>query len=152
MPFMEVKLRLFFLTVKSTFMALSQEEKLINLGIDIWKKRPGKEISLSHNEIFLIDKDLVFVIGDKDKKLKKEDKRSFLLTLTKSIGRHNLQQLERLIQVENMSHIFLLNVDMPTEIDFLESLNVINLPSITEICSSRDNKENFLISLFELDL
>ena len=104
------------------------------------------------NEIFLIDKDLVFVIGDKDKKLKKEDKRSFLLTLTKSIGRHNLQQLERLIQVENMSHIFLLNVDMPTEIDFLESLNVINLPSITEICSSRDNKENFLISLFELDL
>ena len=64
-------------------MALSQEEKLINLGIDIWKKRPGKEISLSHNEIFLIDKDLVFVIGDKDKKLKKEDKRSFLLTLTK---------------------------------------------------------------------
>ena len=68
---MEVKLSLFFLTVKSTFMALSQEEKLINLGIDIWKKRPDKEISLSYKEIFLIDKDLVFVIGDKDKKLKK---------------------------------------------------------------------------------
>jgi hypothetical protein len=46
----------------------------------------------------------------------------------------------------------LLNVDLPTEIDLFESLNVINLPSITEICSSRDNKENFLISLFELDL
>ncbi len=149
---MEVKLRLFFLTVKSTFMALSQEEKLINLGIDIWKKRPDKDISLPHKEIFLIDNDLVFVIGDKDKKLKKEDKRSFLLTLTKSIGRHDLQQIEKLRKFENISHVFLLSVDLSTEINEFESLNVITLPSITEICSSRDNKENFLISLFGLDL
>ena len=149
---MEVKLRLFFLTVKSMFMDLSQEEKLINLGIDIWKKRPNKEIFISREEIYLIDKDLVFVIGEKDRKIKEEDKKSFLLTLTKSIGRQDLQQLENLSQVKNVSHIFLLNVDFPKKIEEFDSLNIINLPSITEICSSRDNKEGFLTSLYELDL
>ena len=149
---MEVKLRLFFLTVKSMFMDLSQEEKLINLGIDIWKKRPNKEILISREEIYLIGKDLVFVIGEKDRKIKEEDKKSFLLTLTKSIGRQDLQQLENLSQVKNVSHIFLLNVDFPKKIEEFDSLNIINLPSITEICSSRDNKEGFLTSLYELDL
>ena len=133
-------------------MDLSQEEKLINLGIDIWKKRPDKEILISRQEIYLIDEDLVFVIGEKDRKIKEEDKKSFLLTLTKSIGRQDLQQLENLSQVKNVSHIFLLNVDFPKKIEEFDSLNIINLPSITEICSSRDNKEGFLTSLYELDL
>ena len=52
MRLQEVKLRLSFLTVKSTSVNQSMQEKLINLGIDVWKKRPDMTSPLLEKEIF----------------------------------------------------------------------------------------------------
>ena len=55
MRLLEVKLRLSFLTVKSTSVNQSMQEKLITLGIDVWKKRPDITSPLLDKEIFSID-------------------------------------------------------------------------------------------------
>ena len=76
MRLLEVKLRLSFLTVKSTSVNQSMQEKLINLGIDVWKKRPDDK-PFVRKEIFLIDKDIILLLGKKDKVLPKKDKEYF---------------------------------------------------------------------------
>ena len=106
MRLLEVKLRLSFLNVKSTSVNQSMQEKLINLGIDIWKKRPDMTSPLLEKEIFSIDKDIILLLGEKDKVLPKKDKEYFVRTLTKSIGRQDFQQLNKPSQSKEVTHIF----------------------------------------------
>ncbi len=152
MRLQEVKLRLSFLTVKSTSVNQSMQEKLINLGIDVWKKRPVMTSPLLEKEIFSIDKDIILLLGEKDKVLPKKDKEYFFRTLTKSIGRQDFQQLNKLSQSKEVTHIFLLDADLPENSEQLMHVNIVSFPSITEICSSRENKEKFLVSLYKLNL
>ena len=152
MRLLEVKLRLSFLTVKSTSVNQSMQEKLINLGIDVWKKRPDMTSPLLEKEIFSIDKDIILLLGEKDKVLPKKDKEYFFRTLTKSIGRQDFQQLNKLSQSKEVTHIFLLDADLPKNSEQLMHVNIASFPSITEICSSRENKEKFLVSLYKLNL
>jgi len=152
MRLLEVKLRLSFVTVKSTSVNQSMQEKLINLGIDIWKKRPDMTSPLLEKEIFSIDKDIILLLGEKDKVLPKKDKEYFFRTLTKSIGRHDFKQLNKLSQSKEVTHILLLDTDSPKNLEELVHVNIGSFPSITEICSSRENKEKFLVSLYKLNL
>ena len=117
MRLQEVKLRLSFLTVKSTSVNQSMQEKLINLGIDVWKKRSDMTSPLLEKEIFSIDKDIILLLGEKDKVLPKKDKENFFRTLTKSIGRQDFQQLNKLSQSKEVTHIFLLDADLPENSD-----------------------------------
>jgi hypothetical protein len=41
---------------------------------------------------------------------------------------------------------------LPRDLEQLMHVNIVSLPSITEICSSRENKEKFLVSLYKLNL
>ena len=152
MRLLEVKLRLSFLTVKSTSVNQSMQEKLITLGIDVWKKRPDIINPLLDKEIFSIDKDIILLLGERDKALPKKDKEYFIRTLTKSIGRQDFKQLSKLSQSKEVTHILLLDTDSSKDLEQLMHVNIVSFPSITEICSSRENKEQFLVSLYKLNL
>ena len=152
MRLLEVKLRLSFLTVKSTSVNQSMQEKLITLGIDVWKKRPDITSPLLDKEIFSIDKDIILLLGERDKALPKKDKEYFIRTLTKSIGRQDFKQLNKLSQSKELTHILLLDTDSSKDLEQLMHVNIVSFPSITEICSSRENKEKFLVSLYKLNL
>ena len=152
MRLQEVKLRLSFLTVKSTSVNQSMQEKLITLGIDVWKKRPDITSPLLDKEIFSIDKDIILLLGKRDKALPKKDKEYFIRTLTKSIGRQDFKQLNKLSQSKELTHILLLDTDSSKDLEQLMHVNIVSFPSITEICSSRENKEKFLVSLYKLNL
>ena len=152
MRLLEVKLRLSFLTVKSTSLNQSMQEKLITLGIDVWKKRPDITSPLLDKEIFSIDKDIILLLGERDKALPKKDKEYFIRTLTKSIGRQDFKQLNKLSQSKEVTHILLLDTDSSKDLEQLMHVNIVSFPSITEICSSRENKEKFLVSLYKLNL
>lgn len=152
MRLQEVKLRLSFLTVKSTSVNQSMQEKLITLGIDVWKKRPDITSPLLDKEIFSIDKDIILLLGKRDKALPKKDKEYFIRTLTKSIGRQDFKQLNKLSQSKEVTHILLLDTDLSKDLEQLMHVNIVSFPSITEICSSRENKEKFLVSLYKLNL
>ena len=152
MRLLEVKLRLSFLTVKSTSVNQSMQEKLITLGIDVWKKRPDITSPLLDKEIFSIDKDIILLLGERDKALPKKDKEYFIRTLTKSIGRQDFKQLNKLSQPKEVTHILLLDTDSSKDLEQLMHVNIVSFPSITEICSSRENKEKFLVSLYKLNL
>ena len=152
MRLLEVKLRLSFLTVKSTSVNQSMQEKLITLGIDVWKKRPDITSPLLDKEIFSIDKDIILLLGKRDKALPKKDKEYFIRTLTKSIGRQDFKQLNKLSQSKEVTHILLLDTDSSKDLEQLMHVNTVSFPSITEICSSRENKEKFLVSLYKLNL
>ena len=82
----------------------------------------------------------------------KHNKENFFRTLTKSIGRQDFQQLNKLSQSKEVTHIFLLDADLPKNSEQLMHVNIVSFPSITEICSSRENKEKFLVSLYKLNL
>ena len=152
MRLLEVKLRLSFLTVKSTSVNQSMQEKLITLGIDVWKKRPDMTAPLLDKEIFSIDKDIILLLGERDKALPKKDKEYFIRTLTKSIGRQDFKQLNKLSQSKEVTYILLLDTDSSKDLEQLMHVNIVSFPSITEICSSRENKEKFLVSLYKLNL
>ena len=152
MRLLEVKLRLSFLTVKSTSVNQSMQEKLITIGIDVWKKRPDITSPLLDKEIFSIDKDIILLLGKRDKALPKKDKEYFIRTLTKSIGRQDFKQLNKLSQSKEVTHILLLDTDSSKDLEQLMHVNTVSFPSITEICSSRENKEKFLVSLYKLNL
>ena len=79
------------------------QEKLINLGIDVWKKRSDMTSPLLEKEIFSIDKDIILLLGEKDKVLPKKDKEYFFRTLTKSIGRQDFKQLNKLSQSKEVT-------------------------------------------------
>ena len=136
----------------------AHQEKYSHVSFDIWltliRSNPAFKPARiqAFKSFFSIDKDIILLLGEKDKVLPKKDKEYFIRTLTKSIGRQDFKQLNKLSQSKEVTHILLLDTDSSKDLEQLMHVNIVSFPSITEICSSRENKEKFLVSLYKLNL
>ena len=133
----KVKLSLFFQVVKLETMSLSKYQKLQELGIDIWKKRSVEEVITFQEEIYLIDEDNILLLGEKDKKVSKEDKTIFLRTLTKSIKKNKILRINKLENPKAVNNILDLGSDSSEYLEQFENAKISSYDSMTEICSSK---------------
>lgn len=148
----KVKLSLFFQVVKLETMSLSKYQKLQELGIDIWKKRSEEEVIIFQEEIYLIDEDNILLLGEKDKKVSKEDKTIFLRTLTKSIKKNKVLRINKLENPKAVNNILDLGTDSSEYLEQFENAKISSYDSMTEICSSKETKQLFLERLKVLNL
>ena len=148
----KVKLSLFFQVVKLQTMSLSKYQKLQELGIDIWKKRSEEEVIIFQEEIYLIDEDNILLLGEKDKKVSKEDKTIFLRTLTKSIKKNKILRINKLENPKAVNNILDLGTDSSEYLEQFENAKISSYDSMTEICSSKETKQLFLEKLKVLNL
>jgi hypothetical protein len=148
----KVKLSLFFQVVKLETMSLSKYQKLQELGIDIWKKRSEEEVIIFQEEIYLIDEDNILLLGEKDKKVSKEDKTIFLRTLTKSIKKNKILRINKLENPKAVNNILDLSTDSSEYLEQFENAKISSYDSMTEICSSKETKQLFLEKLKVLNL
>ena len=148
----KVKLSLFFQVVKLETMSLSKYQKLQELGIDIWKKRSEEEVIIFQEEIYLIDEDNILLLGEKDKKVSKEDKTIFLRTLTKSIKKNKVLRINKLENPKAVNNILDLGTDSSEYLEQFENAKISSYDSMTEICSSKETKQLFLEKLKVLNL
>ena len=148
----KVKLSLFFQVVKLETMSLSKYQKLQELGIDIWKKRSEEEVIIFQEEIYLIDEDNILLLGEKDKKVSKEDKTIFLRTLTKSIKKNKILRINKLENPKAVNNIMDLGTDSSEYLEQFENAKISSYDSMTEICSSKETKQLFLEKLKVLNL
>ena len=148
----KVKLSLFFQVVKLETMSLSKYQKLQELGIDIWKKRSEEEVIIFQEEIYLIDEDNILLLGEKDKKVSKEDKTIFLRTLTKSIKKNKILRINKLENPKEVNNILDLGTDSSEYLEQFENAKISSYDSMTEICSSKETKQLFLEKLKVLNL
>ena len=148
----KVKLSLFFQVVKLENMSLSKYQKLQELGIDIWKKRSEEEVIIFQEEIYLIDEDNILLLGEKDKKVSKEDKTIFLRTLTKSIKKNKILRINKLENPKAVNNILDLGTDSSEYLEQFENAKISSYDSMTEICSSKETKQLFLEKLKVLNL
>ena len=148
----KVKLSLFFQVVKLETMSLSKYQKLQELGIDIWKKRSEEEVIIFQEEIYLIDEDSILLLGEKDKKVSKEDKTIFLRTLTKSIKKNKILRINKLENPKAVNNILDLGTDSSEYLEQFENAKISSYDSMTEICSSKETKQLFLEKLKVLNL
>ena len=148
----KVKLSLFFQVVKLEIMSLSKYQKLQELGIDIWKKRSEEEVIIFQEEIYLIDEDNILLLGEKDKKVSKEDKTIFLRTLTKSIKKNKILRINKLENPKAVNNILDLGTDLSEYLEQFENAKISSYNSMTEICSSKETKQLFLEKLKVLNL
>ena len=148
----KVKLSLFFQVVKLETMSLSKYQKLQELGIDIWKKRSEEEVIIFQEEIYLIDEDNILILGEKDKKVSKEDKTIFLRTLTKSIKKNKILRINKLENSKAVNNILDLGTDSSEYLEQFENAKISSYDSMTEICSSKETKQLFLENLKVLNL
>ena len=148
----KVKLSLFFQVVKLETMSLSKYQKLQELGIDIWKKRSEEEVIIFQEEIYLIDEDNILLLGEKDKKVSKEDKTIFLRTLTKSIKKNKILRINKLENPKAVNNILDLSTDSLEYLEQFENAKISSYDSMTEICSSKETKQLFLEKLKVLNL
>ena len=148
----KVKLSLFFQVVKLETMSLSKYQKLQELGIDIWKKRSEEEVIIFQEEIYLIDEDNILLLGEKDKKVSKEDKTIFLRTLTKSIKKNKILRINKLENPKAVNNILDLGTDSSEYLQQFENAKISSYDSMTEICSSKETKQLFLEKLKVLNL
>ena len=148
----KVKLSLFFQVVKLETMSLSKYQKLQELGIDIWKKRSEEEVIIFQEEIYLIDEDNILLLGEKDKKVSKEDKTIFLRTLTKSIKKNKILRINKLENSKAVNNILDLGTDSSEYLEQFENAKISSYDSMTEICSSKETKQLFLEKLKVLNL
>ena len=148
----KVKLSLFFQVVKLETMSLSKYQKLQELGIDIWKKRSEEEVIIFQEEIYLIDEDNILLLGEKDKKVSKEDKTIFLRTLTKSIKKNKILRINKLENPKAVNNVLDLGTDSSEYLEQFENAKISSYDSMTEICSSKETKQLFLEKLKVLNL
>lgn len=148
----KVKLSLFFQVVKLETMSLSKYQKLQELGIDIWKKRSEEEVIIFQEEIYLIDEDNILLLGEKDKKVSKEDKTIFLRTLTKSIKKNKILRINKLENPKAVNNILDLGTDSSEYLEQFENAKISSYDSMAEICSSKETKQLFLEKLKVLNL
>ena len=133
-------------------MSLSKYQKLQELGIDIWKKRSEEEVIIFQEEIYLIDEDNILLLGEKDKKVSKEDKTIFLRTLTKSIKKNKILRINKLENPKAVNNILDLGTDSSEYLEQFENAKISSYDSMTEICSSKETKQLFLEKLKVLNL
>ena len=148
----KVKLSLFFQVVKLETMSLSKYQKLQELGIDIWKKRSEEEVIIFQEEIYLIDEANILLLGEKDKKVSKEDKTIFLRTLTKSIKKNKILRINKLENPKEVNNILDLGTDSSEFLEQFGNAKISSYDSMTEICSSKETKQLFLEKLKVLNL
>ena len=148
----KVKLSLFFQVVKLETMSLSKYQKLQELGIDLWKKRSEEEVIIFQEEIYLIDEDNILLLGEKDKKVSKEDKTIFLRTLTKSIKKNKILRINKLENPKEVNNILDLGTDSSEFLEQFGNAKISSYDSMTEICSSKETKQLFLEKLKVLNL
>ena len=148
----KVKLSLFFQVVKLETMSLSKYQKLQELGIDIWKIRSEEEVIIFQEEIYLIDEDNILLLGEKDKKVSKDDKTIFLRTLTKSIKKNKVLRINQLENPNAVNNILDLGTDSSEYLEQFENAKISSYDSMTEICSSKETKQLFLEKLKVLNL
>ena len=133
-------------------MSLSKYQKLQELGIDIWKKRSEEEVIIFQEEIYLIDEDNILLLGEKDRKVSKEDKTIFLRTLTKSIKKNKILRINKLENPKAVNNILDLGTDSSEYLEQFENAKISSYDSMTEICSSKETKQLFLEKLKVLNL
>ena len=133
-------------------MSLSKYQKLQELGIDIWKKRSEEEVIIFQEEIYLIDEDNILLLGEKDRKVSKEDKTIFLRTLTKSIKKNKVLRINKLENPKAVNNILDLGTDSSEYLEQFENAKISSYDSMTEICSSKETKQLFLEKLKVLHL
>ena len=133
-------------------MSLSKYQKLQELGIDIWKKRSEEEVIIFQEEIYLIDEANILLLGEKDKKVSKEDKTIFLRTLTKSIKKNKILRINKLENPKEVNNILDLGTDSSEFLEQFGNAKISSYDSMTEICSSKETKQLFLEKLKVLNL
>ncbi len=133
-------------------MVLSKYQKLQELGIDIWKKRPEQEAIIFQDEVYLIDRNCILCLGKKDEQVSKEDKIFFLKTLAKSIGKKELLKINKLENPELINNILVFGSDFPPYSKQFINSKISSYDSMAEICSSKESKKLFLNKLKALNL
>ena len=133
-------------------MVLSKYQKLQELGIDIWKKRSEQEAIIFQDEVYLIDRNCILCLGKKDEQASKEDKKIFLRTLAKSIGKNETLRINKIENPELINNILVFGTDLPPYSEQFINSKISSYDSITEICSSKESKKLFLNKLKALNL
>lgn len=124
-------------------MEISQEYRLNKLGIDIWKKR-YQETNLTYSKNYLIEDKYLFCFENKESLFDKSNEVIFFRTLAISLGKEKVSQVSNLDSSLKITNIFLLDTDLPNNLKKYNDSFVSKFSSIQEICSSKENKKDFL--------
>ena len=125
-------------------MLSTNQEKLVRLGINIWKKRNSNKARLSNEEMYLIDEEFIIVLGEESRNKSEDNKNLFLRSLIKSIGKKNYIKDFQLDNINSLKRILLLDAELPELLKEIEESKILRNKSISEICHSKETKLYFL--------
>ena len=125
-------------------MLSTNQEKLVRLGINIWKKRNSNKARLSNEEMYLIDEKFIIVLGEESRNESEDNKNLFLRSLIKSIGKKNYIKEFQLDNINSLKGILLLDAQLPEILKEIEESKILRNKSISEICHSKETKLCFL--------
>tara|TARA_Y100000768_G_scaffold66571_1_gene46341 strand:- start:1186 stop:1581 length:396 start_codon:yes stop_codon:yes gene_type:complete len=125
-------------------MLSSNQENLARLGINIWKKRTANKARSLDEEMYLIDEEFIIVLGEKSRNESEDNKKIFLRSLLKSIGRKNYYKDFKFDNINSLKKIFLLDAQLPQILKEIEESKILRNKSISEICHSKETKLHFL--------
>ena len=125
-------------------MLSTNQEKLVRLGINIWKKRNANKARSSNEEMYLIDEEFIIVLGEESRNESEDNKNLFLRSLIKSIGKKNYIKDFQLDNINSLKRILLLDAQLPEILKEIEEPKILRNKSISEICHSKETKLHFL--------
>ena len=125
-------------------MLSSNQENLARLGINIWKKRTANKAHSPDEEMYLIDEEFIIVLGEKSRNESEDNKKLFLRSLIKSIGKKNYYKDFKFDNLNSLKKIFLLDAQLPQMLKEIEESKILRNKSISEICHSKETKLHFL--------
>ena len=125
-------------------MLSTNQEKLVRLGINIWKKRNANKARSSNEEMYLIDEEFIIVLGEESRNESEDNKNLFLRSLIKSIGKKNYIKDFQLDNINSLKRILLLDAQLPEILKEIEESKILRNKSISEICHSKETKLHFL--------
>jgi len=125
-------------------MLSTNQEKLVRLGINIWKKRNANKARSSNEEMYLIDEEFIIVLGEESRNESEDNKNLFLRSLIKSIGKKNYIKDFQIDNINSLKRILLLDAQLPEILKEIEESKILRNKSISEICHSKETKLHFL--------
>ena len=125
-------------------MLSTNQEKLVRLGINIWKKRNANKARSSNEEMYLIDEEFIIVLGEESRNESEDNKNLFFRSLIKSIGKKNYIKDFQLDNINSLKRILLLDAQLPEILKEIEESKILRNKSISEICHSKETKLYFL--------
>ena len=125
-------------------MLSTNQEKLVRLGINIWKKRNANKACSSNEEMYLIDEEFIIVLGEESRNESEDNKNLFLRSLIKSIGKKNYIKDFQIDNINSLKRILLLDAQLPEILKEIEESKILRNKSISEICHSKETKLHFL--------